>query len=140
MKPILRWLMAAHVSIYRLTRGKLLSQLGANAILLLDSKGRKTGVQRTTPLVYQRDGNNYIVVASAGGAPSHPAWYFNLKAHPRTTIQVVDQIIPVVAEEANVDEWARLWTALIARAPQFRDYQQKTNRTIPLMVLKPALA
>src|SRR5215212_11519731 len=99
MKILIRIVMAAHVFIYRLTSGKVLGKLGNNPILLLDTVGRKSGKHRTTPLMYIRDGKNYVITASNGGADAHPGWYFNLKSNPKTTIQVLGEKMTVNAQE-----------------------------------------
>ena len=137
MKVFMRSFLAMHVLIYRLTKGKVMGKLGPGLVLLLDTVGRKSGAHRTTPLMYFRDGDAFVVAASAGGAPTHPGWYFNLKANPRTIIQVMDKVIPVLAEEANGETRTRLWKTLVSATPQFGDYEQKTGRVIPLMVLHP---
>ena len=137
MKWLLRLFLATHIRLYRLTGGRVGGKLGNNAILLLYTVGRKSGRQQITPLVYFRDGNNYVITASNGGADRHPAWYYNLKARPQTQIQVMDSQLQVIAEEAALPARARLWQQLIASHPQFAGYQAKTARLIPLLVLRP---
>ena len=107
-------------------------------VLLLNSVGRKSGQKRTTPLLYLRDGEEYVIVASKGGSPKHPAWYHNLKANPRTTIEVGNRKVPVRAGEANPEERARLWPKLVEMYPSFESYQRKTEREIPIIILEPA--
>ena len=126
-----------HVFIYRLTGGKVMGAFGANSILLLNMVGRKTGKKRTTPLMYFRDGNNYVISASAGGADANPAWYYNLKSNPETTIQVKGDKIQVIAQEASPDKRKKLWAQLTSTAPQFKQYEKKTKRTIPMFILRP---
>jgi deazaflavin-dependent oxidoreductase (nitroreductase family) len=106
-------------------------------VLLLNTVGRKSGRKRTTPLLYLRDGGDYVIVASKGGAPAHPAWYYNLKASPETTVQVGASEVRVRAEEASLEEKARLWPKLVEMYPSYEDYQKKTDREIPVIVLHP---
>lgn len=137
MKFSIQLFLNVHVLIYRLTSGKVMGAFGANTILLLDMVGRKTGKKRTTPLMYFRDGNNYVISASAGGADANPAWYYNLKSNPETTIQVKGDKIKVIAQEASPDKRKKLWTQLTSLAPQFKQYEKKTKRTIPMFILRP---
>ena len=137
MKFSIQLFLNVHVLIYRLTNGKVMGAFGANTILLLDMVGRKTGKKRTTPLMYFRDGNNYVISASAGGADTNPAWYYNLKSNPETIIQVKGDKIKVIAQEASPDKRKKLWTQLTSIAPQFKQYEKKTKRTIPMFILRP---
>jgi deazaflavin-dependent oxidoreductase (nitroreductase family) len=137
MKFFFQLFMSLHVFIYRLTKGKVMSSMNGMPILLLDSVGRKSGKRRTNPLMFIRDGDSFVITASAGGAERNPGWYYNLRATPKTTIQVKDQIIPVTAVEAAPDERSRLWTKLVTEAPQFKGYESSTKRTIPMMILRP---
>ena len=137
MNILMRLFLKGHVTLYRLTGGKIGGKMAGNPILLLDSIGRKSGQKRTTPLVYFQDGDDYVIIASNGGAPSHPAWYYNLKSTPQTMIQVMDKQIPVTAAVAAPAERGRIWPALIAKHDQFRQYQEKTAREIPLVILSP---
>jgi F420H(2)-dependent quinone reductase len=129
--------LALHVFVYRLTGGKIMGSLGPNTILLLETVGRKTAKRRTTPLMYLRDGNNYVITASAGGAEANPGWYYNLKSNPQTIIQVQKQKLTVMAAEASPAERSRLWAQLVAKSPQFGDYETKTKRIIPMIILRP---
>ncbi len=106
-------------------------------LLLLHSDGAKTGAHYTTPLAYFPNEGRYVIVASKGGAPSHPSWYHNLKAHPETHIEVGDRMVDVTAEEATGAERDRLYQSMVEYAPQFGEYQEKTERVIPIMVLTP---
>ena len=136
MKSLMQIFLALHVFIYRLTGGKVMGKFGPGTVLLLNTVGRKSGEARTTPVTYFRDGADYVIVASAGGGPKNPGWYYNLKANPHTRIQVMDKVISVSAEEANGVERERLWTTLVTRYPQFNGYAQKAGRVIPLMLLR----
>jgi deazaflavin-dependent oxidoreductase (nitroreductase family) len=104
-------------------------------LLLLHHTGAKSGRSRVNPLAYQSDAGRYVVFASKAGAPTNPDWYHNLKAHPDTTIEVGTDTIDVVASEASGDERERLYRTQAERVPQFAEYEQKTKRVIPVMVL-----
>jgi deazaflavin-dependent oxidoreductase (nitroreductase family) len=106
-------------------------------LLLLHHTGAKSGAPHTSPLVYLDDGGRYVVFASKGGAPTNPDWYHNLKAHPNVTIEVGTDRIDVLADEATGEERDRLFRTQAGRAPQFAEYEQKTERVIPVMVLTP---
>lgn len=134
-------LVKAHVALYRASGGRLGGQLRKGApVLLLTTTGRKTGRQRTTPLLYVEEADRYVVVASAGGAPSHPAWYLNLRSNPTATIQVGSRKLAVTAETAGPEERARLWPRLTQMWPQYDDYEAKTRREIPVVILTPSAA
>lgn len=134
-------LVKAHVALYRASGGRLGGQLRKGApVLLLTTTGRKTGRQRTTPLLYVEEADRSVVVASAGGAPSHPAWYLNLRSNPTATIQVGSRKLAVTAETAGPEERARLWPRLTQMWPQYDDYQAKTRREIPVVILTPSAA
>jgi deazaflavin-dependent oxidoreductase (nitroreductase family) len=110
---------------------------GSMTLLLLHHNGAKSGERRVNPLAYLPDGDRYVVFASKGGAPTNPAWYHNLKAHPDVTIEVGDRTLPVVASEATGSERDRLFAAQVKRSPQFGEYRDKTERAIPVMILTP---
>jgi F420H(2)-dependent quinone reductase len=133
---LLQLFMAFHTWIYRISGGKVLGRMGANEILLLETVGRKSGRRRTTPLVYIHDGDRYVITASAGGGPKNPGWYHNLCASDSATIQVMDKVMKVSAQEAPPDERARLWDQLVKNSPQFKGYESKTSRQIPMMILR----
>lgn len=131
----MRSLGTLHRGLYRLSRGRIGGKLGELPVLLLTTTGRKSGQPRTWPLGYIRDGERLIVVASAGGEPKHPAWYVNLRANPKVTVQLRDEAVAMRAETATGAERARLWDQLIAVFPGFADYQRKTTREIPVVIL-----
>jgi deazaflavin-dependent oxidoreductase (nitroreductase family) len=107
-------------------------------LLLLHHTGAKSGTERVNPLVYLRDGDKYVIFASKAGAPTSPDWYHNLRANPDTTIEVGIQSIPVTARVAEDDERERLWSKQKELAPQFAEYESKTDRVIPVVVLEPS--
>jgi F420H(2)-dependent quinone reductase len=138
MWPVLSPLMGQHATIYRATRGLIGHRFpGLPPFLVLDHVGAKSGRRRTSPLLYIEDGDNYVVVASKGGHPKHPGWYHNLRANPDTRVQVGARRIPVHARVANPEERARLWPKAVEAWGSYRDYQQRTRREIPLVVLEP---
>jgi proline iminopeptidase len=99
--------------------------------------GRKSGKKRTTPLLYVMDGEGFVIIASKGGAPTHPAWYLNLIANPDATVEVGDREVRVRAEEVHGEDKTRLWQKMVEMYPTYDDYQTKTEREIPLLVLHP---
>ena len=125
---------AEHVRVYRETKGERGYRWRGTTILLLTTQGRTSGEPRTTPLIHRTDGDRWVVVASKGGAPEHPGWYENLLADPEATIQVKAEKIPVRAMTASGEERARLWSLMTEVWPAYDDYQQKTDREIPVVV------
>jgi deazaflavin-dependent oxidoreductase (nitroreductase family) len=104
--------------------------------LLLTTRGRKSGKLRRTALIYGTDGDKYMVVASRGGAKHHPAWYLNLRDNPEVEVQVGADKFTARAHTATPDEKARLWPVMAAIWPAYNDYQKKTERDIPVVVLE----
>ena len=125
-----------HVRAYRETDGEHGYHWRGNAILLLTTKGRKTGTERTSPLIHRTDGGRWVLVASKGGASEHPGWYKNLEADPEATIQLKGERIPVRARAATGEERERLWRLMTERWPAYDRYQTKTTREIPVVVLE----
>jgi len=105
-------------------------------IVLLTTKGARTGATHTTPLVHTRDGDRYVVIASKGGAPTNPAWYHNLVANPTATVEVGPEKFQARATVARGEERDRLFNAQAARMPGFAEYQRNTTRRIPVVVLE----
>jgi F420H(2)-dependent quinone reductase len=106
-------------------------------LLLLDHVGAKSGKRRTTPLVFMRDGDSLLVVASKGGYPRDPAWVHNLRAHPDTEVQIGQMRLKVHAREANPEERRQLWPKAIEHNPHWGRYRERTSREIPLVRLEP---
>ena len=125
------------VFIYRRSGGKRMGTLRGMPLLLLTTSGRKTGKQRVTPVMYIRDGDNYVITASNRGEDKNPAWFVNLQANPSTSIEVDGVTRSVVAHKASREEKDRLWTQLVKQASFFDDYRKKTTREIPMMILQP---
>ncbi|WP_199545994.1 nitroreductase family deazaflavin-dependent oxidoreductase [Streptomyces sp. N35] len=103
--------------------------------LLLDYQGRKSGLWRRTVLIYGRDGDDYLIVASNGGADQHPAWYLNLRANPDVRLRVETERFDATAATLDADEKERVWPALVELFPQYADYRKKTERDIPVVRL-----
>ena len=124
--------------VYGLSGGRLMGRVPSGApVCLLTTRGRKSGRLRTVPLLYLRDGGDYVVVASQGGAPQHPGWYFNLEADPKAEMALGRHRIPVVARPVAPDQREHLWPRLVANYPPYAQYQSRTTRLIPLMRLSP---
>ncbi|MFI1463996.1 nitroreductase family deazaflavin-dependent oxidoreductase [Nocardia carnea] len=136
--PDLSLVGAPHVARYEETDGEVGYEWNGTHILLLTTTGRKTGRSRTSALIYGRDGADYLVVASAGGAAKHPAWYLNLRANPEAVIQVKAQRFRVTARTATTAERPRLWGLATEYWPNYDVYQTRTSRVIPLVVLSPS--
>ena len=128
----------AHVQRYRETGGEVghIWRRGAKT-LLLTTRGRKSGRSTTTPLIYEADGDNYVIVASKGGAPDHPGWYRNLVKDPNVELQVKDDVFPARAHTATGEERERLWKLAARQWPDYDSYQTRTDREIPVVVLEP---
>ena len=105
-------------------------------VLILTTKGAKSGETRVTPIVYTRDGERYVIVASKGGAPTHPSWFHNLKAHPHVTLEVDGEAFPAHARVVDEDDYERLYQHHASINPGFHDYRKKTTRKIPVVVLE----
>ena len=127
-----------HVRQYRETGGEYGHDWKeGTSTLLLTTTGRRSGEPRTTPLIYACKGDDYLIVASKGGAPDPPGWYVNLQAQPEAEIQVLDETIPVRARTATEAEKPDLWERMVAEWPHYDDYQERTDRPIPVVVLEP---
>ncbi len=126
-----------HSAVFRRTNGRFGGTLAGGPVLLLITTGRKTGQRRTTPLLYLRDGDDYVIVASNGGTPKDPTWCLNLEANPESKIEVGERTIPVRAERASPEEKARLWPSLVEMYSGYASYQRTTDRDIPVIVLHP---
>jgi deazaflavin-dependent oxidoreductase (nitroreductase family) len=136
-QPDLTLLGAEHVRRYRETGGKVGYLWNGVPTLLLTTTGRRSGQPRTTPLIFGRDGDDYLVIASQGGAPTHPQWFQNLQACPEAEIQVRDERMAVTARAAGDDERSRSWTIMAQIWPNYEVYRSRTERVIPVVVLTP---
>lgn len=122
---------------FRGNEGRVGGQFEGAPLLLLHSTGAKTGAERLNPMMYQRVGDAYAVFASKAGAPTNPDWYHNLVANPEATIEVGTETKPVRARIAQADERSRIWETQKERYPGFAEYEQKTTREIPVVILEP---
>jgi deazaflavin-dependent oxidoreductase (nitroreductase family) len=128
---------AVNRRLYRATGGRFMNRMGEAPILLLTTVGRTSGKSRTTPLLYLVDGENLVLVASYGGRPEHPAWFRNLEAHPDVEVEIGRERSRRHARVASDAERQRLWPKLVEMYPSYAEYQKRTTRTIPVVVLEP---
>lgn len=122
---------------FRANEGKVGGMFEGAPVLLLTSTGAKSGQQRTTPVVYQQDGDRLVIFASKAGAPTHPAWFHNLRANPTATVEVGNDTVEVDAVVTDGEERQRLFSRQKQLMPQFAEYEQKTTRQIPVVALQP---
>ena len=126
-----------HVKRYRETDGEVGHIWNGATALLLTTIGNKSGEARTTPLIYARDGDGYVIIASMGGAPRHPAWYLNISKNPEVEIQVLDKVVKATATTAEGAERERLWQIATEVWPNYDQYAERTDRVIPVVRLAP---
>jgi deazaflavin-dependent oxidoreductase (nitroreductase family) len=122
---------------FRANAGRVGGPFEGSSLLLLHTDGARSGEHRVTPVVYLKDDGRYVILASKAGAPSHPGWYHNLKAHPDLHVEVGDATIEVTAEELSGEERQRLYDTVVELMPQFAEYQANTSRVIPIIALTP---
>jgi deazaflavin-dependent oxidoreductase (nitroreductase family) len=126
-----------HVERYRATDGEEgYDWQEGTTILLLTTTGRKSGEERTTPLIFEEHDGDYLIVASKGGADEPPAWYLNLQEDPHAKVQVKADVFDATARDAGPDEKPEMWKKMVAAWPAYDDYQEKTDREIPVVVLE----
>ncbi|HEX6291587.1 MAG TPA: nitroreductase family deazaflavin-dependent oxidoreductase [Herpetosiphonaceae bacterium] len=135
-----RFITGLHVLLYRLSDGKIGGRLVNNSILLLSTVGRKSGKLRVTPLLYLPDGDRMVLIASNGGTPTDPGWYLNLQARPEVIVRVGERTLHVKAEDATGEERQRLWERAVRAYGGYADYQKRTDRQIPVVILRPVEA
>ncbi len=126
-----------HTAVYRATGGRVAGEAGNLPVLLLTTTGRRSGKQRTTPLLYVRDGDDLVVVASNGGRDWFPAWWLNLQQHPDAVVELGRERREVSATKADPEQRARFWPKFTGAYPGYLDYQARTAREIPLVILHP---
>jgi len=126
-----------HTVAYRLTRGRIGSRLVDNDMLLLTTRGWKTGNLHTVPLLFLRDGTDLIVIASWGGRSDHPDWFANLEAHPEASVQVLDRRWKVRAEPVGAEDRKQWWPRIVNAYAGYAAYQARTDRLIPVVRLRP---
>jgi deazaflavin-dependent oxidoreductase (nitroreductase family) len=126
-----------HVRVYRETGGERGYHWRGATILLLTTTGRRSGEPRTMPLIFRADADRFVVVASKGGWPEHPVWFSNLQADPDAEVEVLAERIPVRAAVAEGEERTRLWSLMNEDWPAYDEYQGRTDREIPVVILSP---
>ena len=138
-KIFLKLFVAAHVAVFRATKGRIGSSMRGGKVLLLTTTGHKSGKARTVPVMqFDSDGRRFVI-ASAAGSPQHPAWFKNLSAHPDVTVEVLGERYPAHAEVLSSAARAPIWQKVLAVAPDFGAYEKKAGgREIPVVELKRA--
>jgi len=126
-----------HRAVYRFSGGRLGGRLLGMPVLLLTTTGRRSGKPQTTALTFFAEGRNFIVIASNGGEPLHPAWFLNLRAHPDVHVQIGRRLMGVRGREVQGAERERLWARITSLQPSYARYQARTSRRIPVVVLEP---
>lgn len=121
---------------FRSNRGQVGGMFAKTKLLLLTTKGAKSGKENTVPVAYTKDGDRFVIVASKGGAPTHPAWYHNLIAHPEATVEVGTEKFKVRAHSTTGEERERLYNQHAGHYPAFHEYKTKTTRKIPVFLLE----
>lgn len=129
-----------NVWLYRRTGGRIGGSFDGAPLCILHHRGAKSGQARETPLTYLPDGDDVVLIASYGGAPKSPAWYFNCKAHPDVEIERNGRREPMTARQADAAERAELWPRITAMYPGYDDYQRRTEREIPVLICAPRSA
>lgn len=134
---LVEWFWKVHPTLYRWSGGRIGGKLVNMPVLLLTTRGRRTGNSRTRALTYLADGTRFVVIASFLGEPRHPDWWLNLRADPHAEVEVGRRRVQVVAREADGEERERLWQAVVDRQKDYTEYQRRTTRRIPVVVLEP---
>jgi deazaflavin-dependent oxidoreductase (nitroreductase family) len=134
-----RAFMKAHTALYRLTGGDIGGKFRNRNFLLLTTTGRKSGQERVTPIFYMPEAGRFLLIASNWGAPVDPQWWLNLQARLSARVQVGKRTVAVTATQADAEERARLWPLITSRYPDFADYQRRTAREIPVVILTPTV-
>ena len=134
----IRWMTKANTWVYRATGGKVGAKFMRGApVCLISTTGRRTGQKRTVALIYLQDGRDVILVASKGGMPHHPQWYLNMEANPDVEVEIGRTVTPMKARRASDEEKSAYWPKLLEIYPDYADYQARTERNIPVMILSP---
>ena len=137
MRRLFKIAVGIHTTIYCLTGGRVGVSIGGMHMLILTTTGRRSGKAHEVPLGYLIDGDSYVVIASYGGSTRNPDWYLNLVGEPRAFVQVKGHRIAVTAQIADTVDRERLWAQLVAKAPLYQKYQDRTTRQIPMVLLQP---
>ncbi|MCB2077382.1 MAG: nitroreductase family deazaflavin-dependent oxidoreductase [Novosphingobium sp.] len=125
-----------HVRVYRETNGETGYLWNGVPTLLFTSKGRKSGEMRTIPIIYTPVGDKYVIIASKGGSPTHPAWYLNISEDPNIEVQIKGDVFPATARTAGSPEREELWAEAVKAWPNYDVYQSRTERKIPVVVIE----
>ncbi len=136
-RAVTRAVSALHNRVYRLSGGRLGGRIFKSPVLLLTTTGRKSGQPRTVPLLYLADGDTFVIVASYGGSVAHPVWFLNLRAHPEVDVEVKGTRRHMRAGVATAAERRRLWPRLVQMYASYESYQERTERKIPVVILRP---
>ncbi|OBG74534.1 hypothetical protein A5714_11880 [Mycobacterium sp. E2462] len=134
---LMKWMAKGNTWIYRRSNGRFGGTFQKAPVALLTTIGRKSGEPRVSPLLYLREGDRVVLVASQGGRDKHPLWYLNLKANPDVTVQIKNEVLRLRARDANAEEREEYWPKLEAMYPSFKDYQSWTDRVIPIVLCDP---
>jgi F420H(2)-dependent quinone reductase len=135
---LIKWMSRLNTAAYKVSGGRVGGTFLQGApVALLTTIGRKTGQPRVSPLLFLRDGNRIVLVASQGGRTNNPMWYLNLKANPKVTVQVKKDVLKLTARDATEAERAQYWPQLVAMYSSFDDYQSWTDRVIPIVICDP---
>lgn len=137
-KALLKFISWLNVSVYRLSGGRVMGKMNGTPICLVTMTGRRTRRKITLPLMYNPDGENVILVASLGGAPKNPAWYYNLLADPNIEIELGARKRKMHVTQATREQKAALWPRVVANFPNYAVYQEKTDRDIPVLICAPS--
>jgi deazaflavin-dependent oxidoreductase (nitroreductase family) len=138
MRRLFKIVVIIHATIYRLSGGRLGVTIGGMGMLILTTTGRRSGKPRAVPLGYMMENDSYVVIASYGGSTTNPAWYLNLINEPRAFVQVKGHKVAVTAQKVEAADREQLWSRLIAKAPLYQKFQDRTKRQIPMVFLTPA--
>jgi deazaflavin-dependent oxidoreductase (nitroreductase family) len=134
---LIKWFMSINSFLIRGTAGRLGSKLGTQTILILHTLGRKSGLDRATPIAYFDYEDKYLLVASNWGRSKQADWFLNLRGQPRASVEVSGKRVLVLARETQGEEYSRLWEFATQRHPPYLDYQKLTARHIPILLLEP---
>ena len=134
---LIRAISKIHAALYRLSGGAVGGRVSPGPVLLLTTRGHRSGRLRTTPLLFWKRNDEFVVVASNAGSAEHPGWWLNLQKHPIAAVEVQGQIVNVQARLATGIEREELWPWLVERHSNYALYQKRTNRTIPVVILSP---
>lgn len=136
---VIKWMSRANTAVYRASGGRIGGRfLGGAPVCLVTTTGRRSGRRRTVPLLYLRDGDDFVIVASKGGMPEHPLWYRNLLDDPHATIELGRERFDVTCRTATPEERARLWPELVDMYRDYDSYQARTDREIPVVICSPS--